>query len=124
MRDLVRFLLLDPLRRDEAAGLSWSEVDIDRKRILIDGGRMKNGESHELPLAEQAFAILAARKPANMKPDDLVFPSGEGKPFDGWNRLLTRIRKALKQDEAGRDGRFQRARHPQVVRVSARRVVR
>jgi integrase len=106
MRDLVRFLLLVPLRRDEAAGLSWSEVDLDRKRIVVDGGRMKNGESHELPLAEQAFAILAVRKPAKMKRGNLVFPSGEGKPFDGWNRLLTRIRKALKQDEAGRDRRF------------------
>jgi integrase len=106
MRDLVRFLLLVPLRRDEAAGLSWSEVDLDRKRIVVDGGRMKNGESHELPLAEQAFAILAARRPANMKRGDLVFPSGEGKPFDGWNRLLTRIRKALEQGDAARDARF------------------
>ena len=29
MRDLVRFLLLIPLRRDEGAGLRWSEVDFD-----------------------------------------------------------------------------------------------
>ena len=55
---------------------------------------------------KQALAILTARKPANMKPDALVFPSGEGKPYDGWNRLLTRIRKALGQDDAGRDARF------------------
>ena len=31
MRDLVRFLLLIPLRRDEAAGLRWSEVDLTGK---------------------------------------------------------------------------------------------
>ena len=67
---------------------------------------MKNGEAHELPLAKQALAILAAREPANAKPDDLVFPSGEGKPYDGWNRLLTRIRKTLGQGEAGRERRF------------------
>ena len=78
MRDLVRFLLLVPLRRDEAAGLLWSEVDLDEGRILIGADRMKNGEAHELPLAPQALAILAARKPANAKPGGLVFPSGEG----------------------------------------------
>ena len=95
MRDLVRFLLLVPLRRDEAAGLLWSEVDLDEGRVLIGADRMKNGEAHELPLAPQALAILAARKPANAKPGGLVFPSGEGKPFDGWNRLMTRIRKRM-----------------------------
>ena len=32
-RDLVRFLLLLPLRRREAAGLTWSEVDLDQGRV-------------------------------------------------------------------------------------------
>jgi integrase len=106
MRDLVRFLLLIPLRRDEGAGLRWSEVDLDRGRILIAAERMKNGEAHELPLANPALAILAARKGGAAKLDALVFPSGERKPYDGWNRLLTRIRKALAQEDAGRDRRF------------------
>jgi integrase len=52
MRDLVRFLLLIPLRRDEAAGLRWSEVDLDRRLLLIDAERTKNRETHELPLGE------------------------------------------------------------------------
>ena len=80
MRDLVHSLLLVPLRRDEAAGLLWSEVDLDEGRVLIGADRMKNDEAHELPLAPQALAILAARKPANAKPGGLVFPSGEGSP--------------------------------------------
>ena len=67
---------------------------------------MKNGEAHELPLANPALAILAARKGGAAKLDALVFPSGERKPYDGWNRLLTRIRKALAQEDAGRDRRF------------------
>ena len=105
-RDLVRFSLLVPLRIGEASGLVWSEIDLGRGWIRIAATRMKNGEVHELPLAKQALAILAARKPANAKPNALVFPSGEGKPYDGWNRLLTRIRKALGQSDAGRDSRF------------------
>ena len=105
-RDLVQFNLLVPLRRDEAAGLIWGEADLERGWIKIAATRMKNGETHELPLAKQALAILANRRPANAKPDALVFPSGEGKSYDGFNRLLTRIRKALEQGDAGRDCRF------------------
>lgn len=64
MRDLVRLLLLVPLRRDEAAGLRWSEVDLARGRILIAADRVKNAKAHELPLTEQALVILAVRKEA------------------------------------------------------------
>lgn len=120
VRDLVRFLLLTPLRLNEGAGLLWSEVDVDRSpsldgrpsgtpyaRIVIAAERMKNGEAHELPLSKPAMSILV---PPDQKPGGkrgaLVFPSGEGKPFDGWNRLLTRIRKTLGQSDAGRDSRF------------------
>ena len=106
MRDLVHSLLLVPLRRDEAAGLLWSEVDLDEGRVLIGADRMKNDEAHELPLAPQALAILAARKRANAKPGGLVFPSGEGKPFDGFNRLMTRIRKRIGQKDAPKDQAF------------------
>jgi len=107
MRDLVRLLLLVPLRRDEAAGLRWSEVDLDRGRILIAADRMKNSEAHELPLAEQASAILAARKEtANAEPDALVFPSGEGKPYDGWTRLMIRLRNRIGQAEAAKHQAF------------------
>jgi integrase len=105
-RDLIRFNLLVPLRLSENSGLVWGEVDLERGWIKIAATRMKNSETHELPLAKQALAILAARRPANAKPDALVFPSGEGKPYDGWTRLLTRIRRALEQDDAGRDHRF------------------
>ena len=49
--DLLRFLLLVPLRRNEAAGLRWSEVDFDQGRIRIAAHRMKAREAHELPLS-------------------------------------------------------------------------
>ena len=106
MRDLVHFLLLTPLRLNEGAGLRWSEVDIDRARILIAAERMKNGESLELPLSKQALAILVERKPASAKPDALSFPSNASKPFAAWTPLLTRIRKAIGQGAADRDARF------------------
>jgi hypothetical protein len=106
MRDLARTLLLIPLRLSEAAGLRWSEVALDSGRIVIASPRMKNNQVHELPLSDPALAILAARRPANAKPADLVFPSAAGKPYDGWNRLATRIRKRIDQAETAKHQAF------------------
>jgi integrase len=99
MRDLVRFLLLVPLRRNEAAGVCWAELDLDRGRVLIGGDRMKNAEAHELLLARQALAILASRRKAKKggEGSDLVFASGALKLFDGWSRLTARIRSRIGQ---------------------------
>jgi integrase len=105
-RDLVRFLLLVPLRRDEAAGLRWSEVELDARRILIGAERMKNGQAHELPLAGPALAILKAREPDSPTPGALVFASSTGASYDGWNRLTTRIRKKIGQAETAKSKAF------------------
>ena len=77
-RDAVRLLLLTALRRDEVAGLTWGEVDFVKRRLVIPGERMKNGELHEVPLSPQALAILKARMPAKPSPRELVFPSSIG----------------------------------------------
>jgi integrase len=105
-RDLVRLLLLTPLRRDEAAGLMWSEINLDARRMTIEATRMKSGQAHELPISPAALAILEARKPDAPKPRALVFPSSEGKPYDGWNRLTTRIRKRIGHEDAPKANAF------------------
>ena len=102
--DLVRFLLLVPLRRDEAADLAWSEVDLPLRRIRIQANRAKTREPHELPLSISALALLEARKPK--APNALVFPSGKDKPFDGFNSLLTRIRTRIGESETAKAERF------------------
>ena len=87
-RDLVRFMLLAPLRRNEASELRWSEVDLDAGCVRIDAERMKNHEEHILPLSARAINLLEARP----RGGELVFPASSGEPFVGWNRLLNRIR--------------------------------
>lgn len=96
-RDLIRFLLLVPLRRDEAAGLCWSEVDLRLGRIRIAADRMKNREAHELPLSKPALALLDGRRSSAK----LVFPSSGDKPYDSWGRLARRIRQRIGHAYAG-----------------------
>jgi integrase len=57
--DIVRLLLLTGQRRTEIGRLTWSEVDLDRKLIVLAPDRTKNSRSHEVPLSTQALAILA-----------------------------------------------------------------
>ena len=101
--DLVRFLLIVPLRRGEASGLTWREVDLDLGRIRIAAERMKKGAAHELPLPEAVLAILRGRKSNGA---ELVFPSAGGKPYDGWTHLVQRIRKRIGQVGVGKAEAF------------------
>jgi integrase len=101
--DLLRFLVLVPLRRNEASGLRWSEVDLSQGRIRIAGHRMKAREAHELPLSAPARAILEARKAGAT--NDLVFATSAGAAFLNWDRLLSRVRKTIGEDKSDRDER-------------------
>jgi integrase len=56
--DIVRLLLLTGQRRNEIGGLTWAEVDLDRKLIVLAPERTKNKRRHEVPLSVQAIAIL------------------------------------------------------------------
>jgi integrase len=100
VRDAIRFMALVPLRLKEVAGLRWGEVDLAAGWVRIPATRMKAGVAHDMPLSDEARAILAPRLPLSPKPDDLVFPSSRNTPIDGWSRVVGRIRKALGQGAA------------------------
>jgi integrase len=107
LRDLTRFLLLAPLRRNEAAGLRWSEVDLEKGWIRIAGDRMKNGEPHELPLSQPARRILESRRDEKAPEVGLVFPTPEaGNALQSWTRLTQRVRAAIGHDGLSADHQF------------------
>jgi integrase len=103
-RDMIRFMLLTPLRRKEASGLKWSEVNLQRNRICIEANRMKQREAHELPLSPAALTILESRKPSAM--NDVVFPSSVGKPHGSLMLLTRRLRKIIGQGVTAKAQRF------------------
>jgi integrase len=101
-RDLIRFMLLVPLRRDEAARLAGGEVDLQLRRVRISASRAKTREAHELPLSAPAMALLEARSAKG----ELVFPNADGKPYDGFDSLLTRIRARIGHADTKKAERF------------------
>ena len=79
--DAIRLLLLTGARKTEILGLTWSEVDIVRKVLLLPPERTKaggqNGE-RRITLSPPALEILAKRRPSKVKPTDFVFPATKG----------------------------------------------
>jgi integrase len=86
---IVRLLLLTGQRRDEVAGMRWSELDLAHKALWsLPGERTKNHRSHEVPLSTQALKLLAARLRRSGR--DLLFGEGKG-PFSGWSNAKARL---------------------------------
>ena len=57
---LVQLLVLTGARRDEVAGMRWSEIDVESRLWCLPRERVKNKRPHEIPLSEPAIAIVTA----------------------------------------------------------------
>jgi integrase len=98
--NIVRLLLLTGQRRNEIGKLRWSEVDFDRAMLVLPPDRVKNGRQHELPLSNQALAILKglAQGPKHNRTND-AFVFGR---FGGWSNEKAALDRAIL---ASRDGK-------------------
>ena len=56
---MVRLLVLTGQRRNEVAGMRWSEVDLEKGVWTIPGERTKNDQGHLVHLARQAVDVLS-----------------------------------------------------------------
>jgi hypothetical protein len=52
---IVKLLMLFAGRRDEVAGLRWSEIDLDAALITLPAARVKGGREHENPLSAEGI---------------------------------------------------------------------
>jgi integrase len=90
--EIVRLLLLTGQRRSEIGKLTWDEIDFSRGMIVLPAVRTKNGRLHELPLSQQALAILQRQPRRNTTP--FLFSDTQG--FNSWDKGKTRLDRRLK----------------------------
>ncbi len=90
--DIVRLLFLTGQRREEVAGMLWSELDIEKHMWSLPSDRTKNKLPHDVPLSDASLAILQNRTKKENR--DLVFGAGEG-PFQGWSNAKTKLDERL-----------------------------
>jgi len=90
---IVRLLIFTGQRREEIAGLRWSEVDLEAREITLPPARTKNNRPHDVPLSKPALAILKSLPVRAGR--EFVFgdgprarngrPPGPGGGFQGWS---------------------------------------
>jgi len=73
IRDYLRLLLFTGLRRREAAGLKWDDIDLKARLIRIPAADTKSGRKLDLPMSDVvAEVFIGLRRLGNSK---FVFPS-------------------------------------------------
>lgn len=86
---IARLWALTGCRRNEIAGLKWSEVDLDRGFLMFESS--KTGRSVR-PLGRAAIEIL--RGIARVPDSDFVFPATEGESFfQGTKGVWPKVKK-------------------------------
>lgn len=79
--DYFAMLLLTGLRKEEAAGLVWSDVNFKGKYWIVRN--TKNGRDHSLPFTKHVEQLLKRRWSNKIDGNDFVFPSQPRTDADG-----------------------------------------
>lgn len=90
----VRMLIMTAQRREEVAGMRWSEVDLSAKLWTIPKERAKNGKAHAVPLSNAAVQILETMPRItleNGKPSEFVFTTTGTSPISGFSRAKDKL---------------------------------
>jgi integrase len=113
----IRLLLFSGQRRNEIAGMRWTEVDLDKRLWIIPSERMKSDAPHIVPLSSTIVEILQDL-PRWTGPFVFSTTSGE-RPISGFSKLKTKI-DGLMPDVA--EWRFHDLRRTVRTRLSALRI--
>jgi integrase len=87
----VRLALLTLARREEVAGIRWSEISADLSVWTIPAQRMKRGQAHSVVLADAARDALGAV--TRIDGQDVVFTTTGKTPISGFSKIKTKLDK-------------------------------
>ena len=107
---MAKLLLLTGQRRNEVAGITWGEIDFDKKLWTLPGGRTKNDEAHEVPTSDAALGIIKAL-PRIKSDKGYLFTTNAETHVSGYSRAKSVIDKAmldLAREERGQDIKIER----------------
>ncbi len=103
-----KLLLLTGARRDEVAGMRWTELDVDKGTWRLPKERVKNKRAHEIPLTEAALSIIRELPRVDGRAA-LVFTTTGATAVSGFSRAKSAIDAAILEalqkqpDERGGD---------------------
>lgn len=88
-----KLAILTLQRREEVAGMQWSEIAADLSRWTIPAQRMKNGKPHDVHLSEAARAVL--RSMPRTEGCDYVFSTTGKTPISGFSKAKVQLDAAV-----------------------------
>ena len=94
----LAFTILTAARSGETRGATLGEIDRDADIWIVPGERIKSEVEHQVPLTDEALAILDGLDHLGDDPDAVLFPNPRGKPLSD-----TAMRKYL-QSVMGKQG--------------------
>jgi integrase len=81
---VVQLLILTGQRRDEVAGMTWTELNLKEGTWHLPRGRVKNDNGHDVPLSAQALQIISqVRRVAGV---DLLFSTTGTTAVSGFSK--------------------------------------
>jgi integrase len=100
--DLLRCLLLVPLRREEWTEAAWSELrdpftadGWSGAALCIPAARMKGRRPAVVPLPPQVVGLLSERRKLTGRGTHVFAVAGRERPFAGWRTAAEGLRKVL-----------------------------
>lgn len=87
---IVRLLILTAQRRSDIAHLRWSEVELEKQRVVLPAARTKSGRAHIVHLSEAALAELPEQGKW-----DLLFTTTGNSPVSGFSKMKRELDKLL-----------------------------
>lgn len=85
---IVKLLILTGQRRQEVAGITWQELNLEQAIWSLRSERTKNGLPHDVPLSPAALSIVSDVAVREDRP--LLFGRGNN-AFSGWSRCKKRL---------------------------------
>jgi integrase len=86
---IVEILALTGQRREEVAGCTWDEVDLDGQIWTLPKSRTKNGKAHMVHLSDQSLAVLKRLE----KREPFIFSVSGTRPFQGFSEAKRELDK-------------------------------
>ncbi len=97
----LKMLALTLQRRNEVAGMRWTELDLAEKTWTLPASRTKNNREHIVPLPGAAMRILETMKAERFANSDHIF-SGTGRsPVSGFAKLKKQIDALIATENGG-----------------------
>ena len=92
---IAKLLLLTGARRDEVAGMKWSELDLAARVWTLPAARTKNKRDHQIPLSDAAVRIIEGLPRIGDARDGFVFSTTGKTPVSGFSRAKAALDKTV-----------------------------